>query len=78
MMGDPATGTREEMAKEYDAIHNRLFVLQILLVGILLAVILDCCFCGKLWFVGGWVQGQALLCSRVGWDCGRDADCCDS
>jgi len=37
-MGDPATGTREEMAKEYDAIHNRLFVLQILLVGILLAV----------------------------------------
>lgn len=29
---------REEMAREYDAIHNRLFFLQILLMGILLAV----------------------------------------
>jgi STE24 endopeptidase len=28
---------REVMAKEYDAIHNRLFVLQVLLLGILLA-----------------------------------------
>ncbi|MEE9369768.1 MAG: M48 family metallopeptidase [Pontiella sp.] len=29
---------REEMAKEYDAIHNRLFLLQILVLGILLGV----------------------------------------
>jgi STE24 endopeptidase len=28
---------REVMAKEYDAIHNRLFILQVLLLGILLA-----------------------------------------
>ncbi len=30
--------TREEMAREYDAIHNRLFLLQILALGTLLAV----------------------------------------
>lgn len=30
--------SREKMAKEYDAIHNRLFLLQILVLGILLGV----------------------------------------
>lgn len=29
---------REAMAREYDAIHNRLFLLQILVLGLLLAI----------------------------------------
>lgn len=37
MMNDPSTSTRDELAKEYDAIHNRLFIVQILLVAALLA-----------------------------------------
>ncbi|MCF7816652.1 MAG: M48 family metallopeptidase [Kiritimatiellales bacterium] len=37
-MSDSAPTQRELLAKEYDAIHNRLFVIQILLVAILLAL----------------------------------------
>ena len=33
-----AENSREEMAKEYDALHNRLFLLQILILGSLLAI----------------------------------------
>jgi len=36
-MSDPLTD-RELMAKEYDAIHNRLFLLQILVLGMLLGI----------------------------------------
>ena len=36
-MEEPALTPREELAKEYDAVHNRLFVVQILLVVGLLA-----------------------------------------
>jgi len=39
-MSDPASSPREALAKEYDAIHNRLFVLQILMVIALLAAFL--------------------------------------
>jgi STE24 endopeptidase len=37
-MNESAPVQREVLAKEYDAIHNRLFVLQILLVALLLAL----------------------------------------
>ena len=39
-MDETRKNHRERLAKEYDAIHNRMFVLQILLVGILLAAYL--------------------------------------
>jgi len=37
-MTDNSTPTREDLAREYDAVHNRLFLLQILMVAALLAV----------------------------------------
>jgi STE24 endopeptidase len=37
-MADDALKPREAMAKEYDTIHNRLFVIQILVIAVLLAV----------------------------------------
>jgi STE24 endopeptidase len=39
-MSDSSAKNREQLAKEYDAIHNRLFLLQIVLVALLLAVYL--------------------------------------
>jgi len=37
-MTEEVTPTREELAREYDAVHNRLFLIQILMVAALLAV----------------------------------------